>query len=357
MSKHHQLFTILGALALSLACTTSYAELEEEVQNVIHINASLDDDEDNSIYPENWSDRKKILMRSYNPAQDSSQDYLSNSRYFVINGQNAVRYFPLSKKTSPALLYTEVGGKNFFALVQSYGTSRQVINIASQLPHHLKDHQLFSIQPHGKNIVLIFRSRYFYSPKEIQHNTAFSQSFSSYLYRSSYELIEVNIAGKILYRTQFTSPFLENGMGFGPSMEENQVLEYTTSTPGNYQTAKPYDIEYKYLYQHGKLTKHSNKRSLSVSERVALRDDKAGVNAELIEDEYREMHRNDKAKPSSCLQDFWVYHDKAAPKEVNWGNPWIQRQPALLQTFKKEYESGKTYTWAQFRQHYCDLSH
>lgn len=52
-------FPAASALLFSTLCTFSHAELEEEIINVIYLNAELDDEKDASIYPENWSDTKK----------------------------------------------------------------------------------------------------------------------------------------------------------------------------------------------------------------------------------------------------------------------------------------------------------
>lgn len=337
----------------------AHAALDIEEQNVIYIDASSDDGDD-SIYPENWSDQKKIRDQKYNPHNDSSQHFLSNARYFVINGKNAVRYYPLSEAANPALLYTSVGSKSYFALVQSYGAAMQPIMLKPQLPHQLKDHQLFNIQPHDKNLVLIFRIRYFHTPAEMARNIALNPNFKSYFYRTSYELIEVTPQGKILHRTQFTAPSPENGLGFGPKMNENNgeyedsSIEYTTRTPGVYQTLNPYDIEHSYAYTHGKLTKHTEKRLLTPSERAEIKVDHGGVNAENMHDEHNKANQDRRPEPSSCLEDYWVYHDKAAAKNVHWGNPWLQRQPALYQNFLRDYANGKTYSWLQFRQHFCN---
>lgn len=360
-SKKHALTLSLPLILLTAASSICHAELEEEIQHVVHIDATLDGDEDESIYPENWSDEKKIRDKTYNPHEDSSQQFLSNTRYFVINGQNAVRYYPLSDAANFALLYTKVGNKNYFAIVQSYGATMQPIVLKPQLSHKLKDHQLFSIQPHDKNLVLVFRSRYFHTPAEMARNIALDPNFKSYLYRTSYELIEVTPQGKILHRTQFTAPSPENGLGFGPKLNEqngdyeDSSIEYTTSTPGAYQTLNPYDIDYSYVYSHGTFTKHTQKRLLTPSERAAIKHDNGGVNAENMQDEYEDATADQAPAPSSCLEDYWVYHDKAAAKNVRWANPWLQKQPTLYALFLKDYEKGKSYTWPQFRQRFCNL--
>lgn len=351
---------LVATMLLGSFNSLTHAELEQEITQVMYIDAFVDDS-DHSIYPENWSDNKKIGDKNYDPQQDSSQYYLSNPRRFVINNKQEIYYYPLSKGKNPVLFYHLRNHQADFALAQSYGTARQTIRLSPQLPHKLKDHQLFSIQPHGKNLVLIFRSRYFLTPAEMKRNISLDKAFSPYFYRNSYELVEVNTQGNILYRSQFTAPNPENGMGFGPKMSEktgeyeNDVLEYTTKTPGVYQTAKPYDIEYRYEYSHGKLSKHTEKRLLTVSERAFLRDPKIGVNAENMADEYQAANKNTTPEASSCLDDYWVFHDKAAPKGMSWGNLWLQRQSFLHQTFLKDYESGKAYSWAQFRLRYCDL--
>lgn len=361
ISKFPIFRTCIVIVALNSLSAFSHAELEVQVQKVIHIQAELDDG-DGSIYPENWSDEKKILDQKYNPHQDSSQQYLSNSRHFVINGQNAVHYYPLSESANPALLYTQVGNKNYFAIAQSFGTAKQPIIIKPQLQHRLKDHQLFNIQPHDKNLILIFRSRYFHTADEMARNIALNPNFKSYFYRNSYELIEVTPQGKILHRTQFTAPSPEDGMGFGPKYDEasgdyeDSKLEYSTKTPGVYQTLNPYDIEYRYVYSHGTLNKHTEKRLLTPSERAANKIEHDGINAENVEDEYLEANQNEQPQASSCLNDYWVFHDKAAAKNVHWGNPWLQKQPALYATFLSEYSNGKTYRWTDFRKQYCDLS-
>lgn len=288
--------------------------------------------------------QKKISIDTYDPHQDSSQYYLSNPRYFVINGQNAVHYYPLSEQANPALLYTRVGGSHYFALAQSYGTARQPIQIKAQLAHKLKDHQLFSIQSYDKNLVMLFRSRYFHTPEEMQRNITFSRSFSSYFYRSSYELIEMTTAAKILHRIRFTAPTPENGMGFGLSMLSDEILEYTTRTPGDYQTLKPYDIEHRYEYQNGELNKHISTSFLTVSQRIALRDQKEGVNMQNIEDEYRESQRNKTPRPSSCLEDYWVFHDKAAPKNVNWATRGYSASLPCIKFFNKNMPAAKIIT-------------
>lgn len=359
-SKNYILNASLALALLTSISGLSHAELEIQVQNVIHIEAESDN-EDGSIYPENWSDQKKIRDEKYNPHADPSQYFLRNARYFVINGQNTVRYYPLSESANPALLYTSVGNKNYFALVQSYGAAMQPIILKPQLQHQLKDHQLFSIQPHDKNLVLIFRSRYFHTPAEMTRNIALNPNFKSHFYRSSYEIIEVTKQGKILHRTQFTAPSLENGLGFGPKLNEktgdyeNSSIEYTTSTPGVYQTLNPYNIEYSYIYAHGKLTKHTEKRLLTPSERADIKTDHGGVNAENMQDEYAEANKGQAPASSSCLDDYWVYHDKAAAQNVHWGNPWLQRQSALYENFLKDYATGKSYSWPQFRQRFCNL--
>lgn len=353
---------IFSAALLTGLSAAAHAELEEDIQQVIYIDASLDGEEDDSIYPENWSDSKKIHDPNYNPHQDSSQQYLSNRRHFVINGKQSVYYYPLSEDKNPAIFYDAPVGSANFALAQSFGKNHQAIHLEPQLQHQLKDHQLFSIQPHGSNLMLIFRSRYLNTPAEMKRNTAFDSAFASYFYRSSYELIEVTPKGKILHRVQFIAPNPENGMGLGPKQDaktgdyHNNVIEYSTSTPGVYQTLKPYNIEYRYEYQNGKLSKHTEKRLLTLSERAALRDDAGSVNAENMQDEYDETHKNAPPEPSSCLDDYWVFHDKAAPKGSRWGNPWMQQQQALYQRFIQEYENGKTYTWPQFRQRFCRLN-
>lgn len=360
-SKNHAQHLFFALTLIALVPSICHAELEEQIEQVLYIDATLDGNEDASIYPENWSDEKKIRDKTYNPHEDSSQQFLSNARYFVINGQNAVRYYPLSNAANPALLYTKVGNKNYFAIVQSYGTTMQPIILKPQLSHKLKDHQLFSIQPHDKNLVLIFRSRYFHTPAEMARNIALNPNFKSYLYRTSYELIEVTPQGKILHRSQFTAPSPENGLGFGPKLNEqngdyeDRSIEYTTSTPGVYQTLHPYDIDYSYVYSHGTFTKHTEKRLLTPSERADIKIDHGSVNAENMQDEYEQANMDRVPAPSSCLEDYWVYHDKAAAKNVRWGNPWLLQQPALYQTFFKDYEKAKSYTWPKFRQLFCNL--
>lgn len=351
---------LAAAMLLGSFNSLSHAELEEEIQQVIYIDASFDDADD-SIYPENWSDRKKVRSKNYDPHQDTSQHYLSNLRRFVINGSQAVDYYPLSEGKNPALFYSQRNNEADFALAQSYGAARQAIHIEPQLQHKLKDHQLFSIQPSGRNLMLIFRSRYFHTPAELKRNSAFSKSFASDYYRTSYELIEVTPKGKILHRAQFAAPSPENGFGFGPKLDEStgeykdNVIEYTTSTPGAYQTLKPYDIEYRYEYQNGKLKKHTENRLLTLSERAALRENKGSINAENMQDEYNASQKDSPPESSSCLDDYWIFHDKAAPKGIRWGNDWMQKQPALHQAFLSAYESGKSYAWADFRQRFCDL--
>ena len=357
-----QTFCTLG-FASSLifaALTPAHAELDIEEKNVIYINASLEDGDD-SIYPENWSDEKKIRDKTYNPHTDSSQNYLHHPRYFVINGKNAVYYYPLSESKHPALLYTRLADMNFYALTQSYGSSKQPLNLKPQLPNQLKDHQLFSIQQHGKNLILIFRSRYVLTLAEKQHNASLHSMFADNTYRISYELIEVTAQGKLLHRTSFIAPNPENGMSFGPKLNEksadydNNIIEYQTKTPGEYRTIKPYDIEHLYDYQHGKLSKHTQKYMLSPSERAALKEEYEAIDAEKMEDEYRESQRGETPEPSSCLNDFWVFNDKAAPKAVHWGNPWLQQQTVLYAKFLKEYEQGISYKWPAFRQLFCKL--
>lgn len=351
------------SLISSLSLNTfhlAHAEIEIEEQNVIYIDASIDNS-DNSIYPENWSDQKKIRDKKYDPLKDPSQHYLSNPRYFVINGKSAVFYYPLSETQNPALLYTNVGGKNNFILAQSYGSAKQPLTLQRQLPNQLKDHQLFSIQPKNKNLLLIFRSRYILTPTEIQHNAQLHHMFADNLYRQSYELIEITPKAKLLHRVQFIAPNPENGMSFGPKLNEqtgdyeNDSIQYETKTPGDYKTIKPFDIEHIYYYQNGQLRKNTQKYFLSVSERLALKKNIESVDAELLEDEYKESQKGKTPEPSSCLDDFWVFHDKAAPIGVNWGNPWLQKQTQLYQNFIQEYEYGKRYSWNEFRKRYCEL--
>ncbi|MGN5766110.1 hypothetical protein ACNQO6_17360 [Acinetobacter calcoaceticus] len=353
-------FSLISSLTLN-PYHLAYAEIEIEEQNNIYIDASIDDS-DNSIYSENWSDQKKIRDKNYDPFKDSSQFYLLNPRYFVINGKTAVFYYPLSETQNPALLYTSIDDKTNFILAQSYGSVQQSLTLKKQLPNQFKDHQLFAIQEQGKNLLLIFRSRYILTPTEKQHNAQIHQMFADNLYRSSYELIEVTPEAKLLHRAQFIAPNPENGMGFGPKFNdkisdyEANIIQYQTKTPGDYQTVKPFDIEHIYDYQNGQLRKNTHKHYLSISERRALKENVESINAELLEDQYRESQKEQKPQPSSCLSDFWVFHDKAAPKGVNWGNPWLQQQTKLYQTFIQEYESGKHYSWSNFRKRYCELN-
>lgn len=67
------------------------------------------------------------------------------------------------------------------------------------------------------------------------------------------------------------------------------------------------------------------------------------------------MHLVQIPEPSRCLEDYWVFHDKAATKNVHWGNHWLQ-QPKLYATFLKVYSDGTSYQWPDFRKRYCDLS-
>ena len=157
---------------------------------------------------------------------------------------------------------------------------------------------------------------------------------------------------------QFVAPIIEDGMSFGPKWDEdlsdynNAILEYSTKSPGDYQTVHPYNLETRYEYKQGQLKHFEQRILLTASDKVFLKNSPNSINYEnYLDDQDVPLS----VESSTCLDDYFVFKDKAAPLGVKWGNDWMQQQPKLHQQFLAEYAQGKNYVWKDFRVRYCDL--
>ena len=147
-------------------------------------------------------------------------------------------------------------------------------------------------------------------------------------------------------------------MSFGSDYinNENQkdhsklAMIYQTKTPGDYNVIKPYDIEVTYLYQNGKLHKSEEKQYLSPKEYLELKRTKKIK--KFTNDDLESYGHEEDLQPTNCLDDYFVYQDKAAPQDVTWGNAWLQ-QSSNYQKFMNDYQKGKSYTWTTFRKNFC----
>ena len=304
------------------------------------------------------SDQEKIQDPTYQPEKDEDRYHLNQSRRFVINHETEVRYYALREGTHPTLLFLNQPDSNIFTISQSFQQNEQQIQIEPQLNHHVSEHSLFSLMPLGKNLVLFFQTQYYYTPEERQRNYAFTPLFEPYDRRSSYELMEVNPNGKILHQVKFIAPSPEDGMSFGRDYieDENQLdhselsLMYQTKTPGNYDVNKPYDIQITYVYQNGKLQRLEEKQYLSPQEYKDLKRTKKI--RKFTNDDLELYGYEEDLEPTTCLDDYFVYQDKAAPKDVKWGNSWLQ-QSQNYPKFLSDYQKGKTYTWTSFKKNFC----
>ena len=91
---------------------------------------------------------------------------------------------------------------------------------------------------------------------------------------------------------------------------------------------------------------------LTASDKVFLKNPPNSINYEnYLDDQDVPLS----VESSTCLDDYFVFKDKAAPLDVKWGNDWMQQQPKLHQQFLAEYAQGKNYVWKDFRVRYCDL--
>ena len=304
------------------------------------------------------SDEEKIQDPTYQPEKDEDKQDLNQMRRFVINGDTVVKYYALGTNKQPTLFFLNTPDSNRFYLTQSYQKNKQEIVIEPQLKHHVAQNELFSLMPMGKNFVLFFQTKYYYTPEERQHNYAFTPLFEPYDTRSSYKLIEVGSTGKILHQAQFVAPSPEDGMSFGGDYinEENQhdqsklIMTYQTKTPGNYDVIKPYDIQITYTYQKGKLQRSEEKQDLSPKDYSELKRTKKIK--KFTNDDLESYGYPENSHPTNCLDDYFVYQDKAAPIDAVWGNDWLQESPNY-QKFINDYQKGKNYTWTSFKKNFC----
>ncbi len=115
----------------------------------------------------------------------------------------------------------------------------------------------------------------------------------------------------------------------------------------------PYNIETRYEYKQGQLKHFEQKILLTASDKVFLKNSPNSINYEnYLDDQDVPLS----VESSTCLDDYFVFKDKAAPLGVKWGNDWMQQQPNLHQQFLAEYAQGKNYVWKDFRVRYCDLN-
>ena len=212
--------------------------------------------------------------------------------------------------------------------------------------------------PIAQHLALIFRTRYAYTPTELKANAVMNSIYADNRYRYSYEIIEIDTNAQQLHRVQFVAPAIEDGMSFGPKWDEDSsdynhaILEYSTKSPGDYQTAHPYNLETRYEYRQGQLKHFEQKILLTASDKVFLKNPPNSINYEnYLDDQDVPLS----VEGSTCLDDYFVFKDKAAPLGVKWGNDWMQQQPKLHQQFLAEYAQGKNYVWKDFRIRYCDL--
>lgn len=307
------------------------------------------------------SDEEKIQDPTYQPEKDEDKQDLDQMRRFVINGDTVVKYYVLGQNQQPTLFFLNAPDSNRFYLTQSYQKNRQEIKIEPQLKHNVAQQELFSLMPMGKNFVLFFQTKYYYTPEERQHNYALTPLFESYDTRSSYELFEVNSSGKILYQAQFIAPSPEDGMSFGGEHIEEQdlndqskyIMTYQTKTPGDYDAVKPYNIQITYTYQNGKLQRSEEKQYLSPKEYAELKRTKKIK--KFSNDDLESYRYPENFHPTNCLDDYFVYQDKAAPIGAIWGNDWLQ-ESSNYQKFINDYKKGKSYTWATFKKNFCPPS-
>ena len=305
-----------------------------------------------------WMIMKKSAIPQYIPEQDSLREPLLNARYYVIAGKSPIHYYVIRTGQKPKLLYLNQPHSAVFSIGEAYAENREKITLQPQLNNTVKDHELFSIMPIAQHLALIFRTRYAYTPTELKANVTMSSIYANNRYRYSYEIIEIDTNGKQLHRVQFVAPAIEDGMNFGPKWDEgssdynNAILEYSTKSPGVYQTVHPYNIETRYEYRQGQLKHFEQKILLTASDKVFLKNPPNSINYEnYLDDQDVPLS----VESSTCLDDYFVFKDKAAPLGVKWGNDWMQQQPKLHQQFLAEYAQGKNYVWKDFRVRYCDL--
>lgn len=350
------LLRTLCPITLIMAATISHAEIDEEI--ITSAEASAYAVESDNPF-ENLDTEQKIRHPNYVPENDTLYGHLFNSRHYVIAKQFPVRYYAIREGKKPKLFYLNAKNSAVFAIADAYAENREKITIQAQLPHQVKDHELFSIMQTDKNLALIFSTRYHFTPAEKKLNAAFSSVYADDRYRRSYEIIEIDHNAKQLHRVKFIAPTIENGMGFGPKYDEKmseynaKILEYSTKSPGNYQTVHPYDIETRYEYHQGKLKHFEKQVLLTASDKVFYKNPPKSLNYENYIDDQAE---SDHIESSTCLNDYFAFKDKAVPRKVKWGNEWMQEQPDLHRQFLSEYENGKVYVWKDFRKLYCDLS-
>ena len=346
---------ILPVACLLSFSTYSFAELDEEIVTSVDASAYVVES-DNPF--DSLDDHEKIRHPQYIPEQDSLRDPLLNARYYVIAGKSPIHYYAIRTGQKPKLLYLNQPHSAVFSIGEAYAENREKITLQPQLDNTVKDHELFSIMPVAKNLALIFRTRYAYTPTELKANAAMNAIYANNRYRYSYEIIEIDTNGKQLHRVQFVAPTIEDGMSFGPKWDEdlldynNVILEYSTKSPGDYQTVHPYNLETRYEYKQGQLKHFEQRILLTASDKVFLKNSPNSINYEnYLDDQDVPLS----VESSTCLDDYFVFKDKAAPLGVKWGNDWMQQQPKLHQQFLAEYAQGKNYVWKDFRVRYCDL--
>lgn len=335
------------ALALSFLPFTAQSEIFEEEYTV---------SEAEEVYQR--SDEEKIQDPDYQPEKDSDKYHLNQARRFVLNGDIEVRYYALQEGVQPTLFFLNPEDSNVFRLSKAYQQDVQHIQITPQLSHHVSTHELFSVMPLGKNIALFFQTQYYYTPEERQHNYALTPLFEPYDRRSSYELLEVTPEGKILHQAKFVAPSPENGMSLGADYADDDEIKaqseysltYQTSTPGDYEAAKPYDLEIAYVYKNGQLHRSEEKKYLTMKDYEEL---KRTTQLKNFENEELDLYGyEENLQSTNCLDDYFTYQDKAAPKDATWGNSWLQGSPKY-QKFLSDYQKGQSYTWQGFKQNFC----
>lgn len=305
------------------------------------------------------SNDDKIQDPNYQPEQDDDKFYLNTQRRFVLNHDTEMRYFALQEGQNPTLLFLNPSDSNTFKLTKAYQQKSVDLHIEPQLAHQVAQHELFSLMPFGKNLALFFQTQYYYTPEERRHNYALTPLFEPYDRRSSYELIEVTPQGDILHRSKFIAPSPEDGMSFGGDYlgedeekkdQSEYTLTYETKTPGDYDSLKPYDIHFAYVYKNGQFHQSQEKVYLTLKEYADLKRTK---NIKSFEDEEPDLYGHEEdVTPTNCLDDYFVYQNKAAPLDAQWGNPWLQDSKGYAQ-FLKDYAKGKNYTWQKFKKNFC----
>ena len=303
------------------------------------------------------SDEEKIQDPTYQPDQDEDKLPLNTLRRFVMNGDTEVRYYALNGGNNPTLLYLNPPDSQVFTLAKAYQQHQQEIQITPQLSHQISNQDLFSLMPLGKNLALFFQTQYYYTPEERQQHYAASPLFESYDTRSSYELIEVNPNGDILHRAKLLAPPIEDGMSIGSNYAEdedddqsNKTLTYQTKTPGNYDSAKPYDLQITAVYQNGKFTQSEEKQYLTLKEYDDLKRTK--IRKDFTNESIVLYGHDEDLQSTTCLDDYFTYQDRAAPKNATWGNEWLQQSPQYNK-FLSDYQKGKSYTWQNFKKNFC----